>query len=350
MNFQNKLLATVAILSFSTVSAFASLSGVGNGGVSVVCRDSGDRITSAQLLDIYEGKVRHGKKYDNQLDVDTKVELAQLKLINYPSFLSAFQEELANVKAMMVYIPIGNELTPTNDAFPTVLKKGCEFEQVANYTEDGDLLVSQEIFNELATVDRAALLVHEVVYALLRKNGATDSRQARRLTAELLAKNVDQKVIEEVLQGSGGSLTKTCGMKGSVEERIQDCNKKNGLFALVTTTKEGHEVYKDLRSGLLWSERLPLQMSHYDAEKACKSELAELVKLSEFTWKLPSIYEYKEAERNGIRKALTNMKYWFWSSSLVGPNHDHAWLLYGRYGNDGIFNRNDNYSVRCVAW
>ena len=345
----NLLLTMIAVLSFSTVSASTDSSGVGNGGISVVCRDNADRITSAQLLDIYEGKVRFGKTYDNQLDVDTKVELAQLKLVQHPDFLAAFQEELAKVKAMMVYIPVGNGLTPTNDAFPAVFKKGCDFEQLANYTEEGDLLVSQEIYNELATVDRAALLVHETVYALLRKNGATDSRQARKLTAELLAQNADQKVIDQILEPSHRSPSGTCGTKGTVAERIKNCRKTNGNYALVARTKEGHEVHKDLVSGLIWSDRLINTMSHYHAQKVCESDLNEVAGLKNTFWRLPSIEEYDEAEKNGIRKALPNMNYWFWSSSVHRSNSYGAWLFYGGNGFTYYYNRNDDYSVRCVA-
>ena len=162
----NLLLTMIAVLSFSTVLASTDSSGVGNGGVSVVCRDANERILSAELLDIFEGKVRYGKNYNDNLDSDTKVELAQLKLINHPDFLSAFQEELARVRAILMYVPVGNILTPTNDAFPTILKKGCNFEQLANYTDDGDLLVSQEIYNHLSEVNKASLLVHQTVYAI----------------------------------------------------------------------------------------------------------------------------------------------------------------------------------------
>lgn len=346
MNFMQKTLLGISVLSLMSASSFAS--GVGNGGVSVVCRDANERILSAELLDIYEGKVRFGKTYDNQLDVDTKVELAQLKLIQHPDFLAAFQEELLKVKAMMVYIPVGNGLTPTNDAFPVVFKKGCDFEQLANYTEEGDLLVSQEIYNELETVDRAALLVHETVYALFRKDGAEDSRQARRLTAELLAKNADQKIINEILGYSGGTSSGTCGLSGSIEKRIKNCNKKKDNFALVARTKEGYEVYKDLRTGVLWGDRLSSKMNHHSAEKACNSNLKEVAGISDVVWRLPAIEEYKEAEQNGIRDTLPNMYYAFWSSSVHRYNSNYAWLFNGVGA--GYYDRNyDDFSVRCVA-
>lgn len=146
-----------------------------------------------------------------------------------------------------------------------------------------------------------------------------------------------------------------CGLKGSVEERIRDCSyqstsEKEG-FVLVTRTKEFKEVHKETKTGLLWGDRLPSTMNHYNAEKACNGSLAEVAKISEVTWRLPSEKEYEEAEKNGIRKALPNMNYWFWSSSVRRSDSDDVWL-FSPYTGDifYVFNRNGvNGSVRCVA-
>lgn len=144
-----------------------------------------------------------------------------------------------------------------------------------------------------------------------------------------------------------------CGLKGSVDERIKDCSyqltsEKEG-FVLVTRSKDFKEVHKEVSTGLLWSDRLPSTMSHYDVEKACKADLKEVVGISGVSWRLPSIDEYKEADKNGIRKALPNMNYWFWSSSVHRRNSNFAWLFDGDDGNFYVNNRNFSDSVRCVA-
>jgi hypothetical protein len=146
-----------------------------------------------------------------------------------------------------------------------------------------------------------------------------------------------------------------CGLKGSVDERIKDCSyqltsEKEG-FVLVTRSKHFKEVHKEVSTGLLWSDRLPSTMNHYSAEKACKADLKEVAGISGVTWRLPSIDEYKEAEKNGIWKALPNMNYWFWSSSVHRSYSDVAWLFVGDYGSTGSGYRNDYgyVSVRCVA-
>ena len=91
-------------------------------------------------------------------------------------------------------------------------------------------------------------------------------------------------------------------------------------------------------------------MTHYNAEKACKADLAEVAKISEVAWRLPSKEEYEEAEKNGIRKALPNMNYWFWSSSVHRSYSDVAWLFSGGSGVTYVdYRGNYDVSVRCVA-
>ncbi|MFP5387376.1 MAG: DUF1566 domain-containing protein [Bacteriovoracia bacterium] len=145
-----------------------------------------------------------------------------------------------------------------------------------------------------------------------------------------------------------------CGLEGSVEERIKDCSfqltsEKEG-FVLVTRTKDFKEVHKEVSTGLLWSDRLPSTMNHYDAEKACMADPKEFAGISGVTWRLPSIKEYEQAEKNGIRKALPNMNDWFWSSSIYPDYPDWGWLFVGYLGKIGDSPRDADYFwVRCVA-
>lgn len=141
-----------------------------------------------------------------------------------------------------------------------------------------------------------------------------------------------------------------CGLSGSVDERIKDCSVQEtlskGNFVLVSRSKEFKEVHKDTKSGLLWSDRFEWDMNHYEAEKACNLKKLTGVPGS---WRLPSIDEYKTARTNGIKYALPNMNYWFWSSSVhIGKND--AWLFNGNSSYVDFYYRGSNYtSVRCVA-
>jgi hypothetical protein len=154
------------------------------------------------------------------------------------------------------------------------------------------------------------------------------------------------ELIKKDVEGTG-----PCGLEGSVDERIKDCSSEAEGFVLVTRSKDFKEVHKEKSTGLLWSDRLPY-MSHYNAETACSSNLKEVAGISGFTWRLPSIDEYKEAERNGIRKALPNMDNWFWSSSVHSYDDYNgsgsAWLFDGT-GDTYYGSRSSLSWVRCVA-
>jgi hypothetical protein len=150
-----------------------------------------------------------------------------------------------------------------------------------------------------------------------------------------------------------------CGLNGSVDERIHDCslqpNSQKEGFVLVARTTDSKEVYKELSTGLLWSDTLPTLMDKTNAKNACKDSIAEGAGLSGVSWKLPSINQFKEAEKSGIRKALPNMNSWFWSSTASTNDSNDPWLYSGHYGNtftfSGIFNfaRKFNFAVKCVA-
>jgi hypothetical protein len=188
-----------AMLVLSFLSAHAG-NEAGNGGVSIVCRDQSGEIISAEILDIYEGREVYGRTYSYEnLSFQTKIQLAQLKLTSYPGFLKRLQDKLTSAQANTVFIPYGSELEATNDALPLIKKKGCKFEQLANYTRNGELLISQEIYSKLDNTNKAALYVHEAAYTLRRNSGDTDSQKSRRLVAHLMAENGDQKIIASII-------------------------------------------------------------------------------------------------------------------------------------------------------
>lgn len=152
-------------------------------------------------------------------------------------------------------------------------------------------------------------------------------------------------VMEHVQRGS-------CGLDGTIEERLQDCSyqadaEKEG-FVLVSRTNKLEEIRKEIATGLLWSEPLPNTVRQYYAGWACRS-LKELSGVTGLKWRLPSIDEYRVAEKNGIRKALQKMNYWFWSSSVEHPRAAGAWRFNGRNGKTYNGYRGNYFLVRCVA-
>jgi hypothetical protein len=187
---------------FASLSAFsAHAEKVGNGGVAVVCRNLDGKITDAELLDLFEGRNQLSLTFPNRsLGIDLEIDIAKTKMVSNPIFLSHFQNEVSSLKAAITFLPRGIGLEPTNDAFPIINKRGCKFENVANYSNDGKVYIDSEIFDILSPINQAALYIHEAVYALARKTAEeTSSIRARKMTAYILASTSNLGVVETLM-------------------------------------------------------------------------------------------------------------------------------------------------------
>jgi hypothetical protein len=155
-----------------------------------------------------------------------------------------------------------------------------------------------------------------------------------------------------------------CGLQGSVDERIRDCSyqsdSKQEGFVVVTRTSKNVVVYKEVSTGLLWSKELryedkslhwvvplvPLELNYAEAQRACNSRLREFAGIDK-SWRLPSINEYKVAERHGISKVTHGLFYW--SSSPADSSRHYAWMFRNYDGTTHEISRNLKNNVQCVA-
>lgn len=149
-----------------------------------------------------------------------------------------------------------------------------------------------------------------------------------------------------------------CGTTGTVNQRIKDCgNQKKQSFVLVARIsypklKETFEVYKDLRTKLLWSDRLRSNtMNFTNAVVACDYEVRkEMANISDVNWTLPSADMYKEAVRSGIVSALPNMQEFFWTSTEKYGDPVRAYMFNGAMVDFTTYSKNNGAArVRCVA-
>lgn len=161
-----------------------------------------------------------------------------------------------------------------------------------------------------------------------------------------------------VLLGSLSSYASIeCGKEGSIDERIQDCgNEQKEHFILVTRIKQRQqtfEVYRDMRTKLLWSDSLhPNTLNYPNAMNACEyyKTREEKGDIKDVNWELPTINMWKEAERSGIKTALPNMEAFFWSSTENRHDPIRAYMFNGVYGDISTYNKeNGSARVRCVA-
>lgn len=147
-----------------------------------------------------------------------------------------------------------------------------------------------------------------------------------------------------------------CGLEGTLEERIKSCNLTKGEFALVARTATGVEIFKDLKSGLIWGDRITSDFNHYGSAKACDETIPEAGILKDLKWRLPSVREFEDAAIHGMKTALSRMHYHFWTSTQVKKRTGRrrrfvtqSFLWDGNAEKTDIADIKDAASVRCVG-
>ena len=165
--------------------AHASAGGVdGGGGKSIVCRDTAGAIKSAEVLDLYEGRVLFGLNIQESNEPRTTQIKNALNAIPVNS-RGLIEVYVNQVQKNMKITPAGTQLLQIDDSFEVIVPNGCAAEQAANYYNDKMILVSGDIWASLSETGKAALILHEAVYAANRIVGATNSRQSRHIVANI---------------------------------------------------------------------------------------------------------------------------------------------------------------------
>jgi hypothetical protein len=109
-----------------------------------------------------------------------------------------------------------------------------------------------------------------------------------------------------------------CGLSGTIENRIKNCNKTvgdQGEFQLVTRTQEGAEIFMGYRTGVIWSADLPgpLTYNSDDVETICEKNHPEFGGLDQLQWKLAPVGRYIQGLKYGIQSSLPGVNertYW----------------------------------------
>ncbi len=185
----------VLFLTLVSLNAFG-YGGMGSGGGdAVVCYD-GDTITSARLLDLYEGQnVFRDTSLEVSAGYQETLETALQRLdgsayaiktgFNGGKNLRGF---IAEIEKKRRFIGRGIELAPINDSYELFIPRNCQIKQAAAYVDQGTILFDQNIWDHLSELDRAGLVLHEGVYLVDRISSAKfDSRRARRIVSLALS-------------------------------------------------------------------------------------------------------------------------------------------------------------------
>ena len=205
------------------------------GGQAVVCRDSNKRIKTAVMLDLFEGEkiyklklspIDPSKTYkDLAYEAGQRIEEGGLGFDLTPrsnnnnlfGILPVFHRQQLRAAILQVIqgmnlIPDAG-LNPIDDSNPIVRPSNCEIEQVAIYFDTSlEIQVVKEIWDAFDNVNKAALLVHEGFYQILRLQGEANSDRVRRAVGHGFAGTQFKYVLDGIMKSSDNfNKTVICG-------------------------------------------------------------------------------------------------------------------------------------------
>jgi hypothetical protein len=254
----------VALLMSELAKAVPAGGGMSDGGGNaVVCRRDG-QITSAQLLDLYEaemieglksqridptlgyrdialaaaGRIDAGGAGENQTSlsttsVDGKVVSRSVGIFPLVPSHKPIQGWVDFISKNMRLLPDGVNLKPLDDSKNIIMPRDCAIEQTALYNDANEqILVVGEIWNQMDSANKAALLVHEALYKNLRMiwSEATSER-TRVAVGRIFAGQVLKSVLAAV--------------PNDVQVCFTDEDTPQNRFA-VYDTRQGAKVYQFL--------------------------------------------------------------------------------------------------------
>lgn len=194
----------LVVLIFTTCTLLSNLplatagDRVGNGGVSVVCRNSARNVESAKLLDIYEAEndptlnLKIPRTHRRQIGFEKALEETQEALkkadtrlaVDLKHFLRKIRPNIRPFNNPSVRIPLPKDF----NARVEPQGPNCNLESVAKYMPDGQIQLDSSIFSKMDVTDQVALYVHEALYLAARENrGVSDSDSSRLLVSHLFS-------------------------------------------------------------------------------------------------------------------------------------------------------------------
>lgn len=225
----------------------------GGGGKGVVCRDANQEILSVELLDLWEARVIYNRiiPLDSNLSLEDEVDrlLNSVKNSIFSDGLWFFgPDEKKGAEAFKEILKIdtdaflevghphvhwleGTVLEPTQDSFEVVKPAKCKIEQIVRYTDTnqgGDILVNSDLVDRMDDVNKAALYVHEALYAYFRRGGEQSSIRVRRAVG--LASSGYQFINPETDFEGGKPLFSCFGANNVIH--IYESKRMKGTFSI----------------------------------------------------------------------------------------------------------------------
>lgn len=167
----------------------------GNGGGSWVCRETDGEIRWARLVDLFEASAQYPLK-DSQGKTERQILDETLQTLNAIDSRLKASFQLRLERTQQAWVPVSQmKLEIIDDALyygmpaPETCKMGnLAYEQTANFYPDGNIFVDSRITDAFSPEDKAALMIHEALYLMVREEkGDANSVRTRKLVGLLFS-------------------------------------------------------------------------------------------------------------------------------------------------------------------
>ncbi|QDK45843.1 hypothetical protein DOM22_12120 [Bdellovibrio sp. ZAP7] len=184
---------------------------VGNGGGAWICRSyvgsfSNTEVSWVAQIDLHEASSQYGLKIKNfsgnYRSIVKKVAQRLSALPNNPlAGLAPFLKEVNDLRPGQHVTYVDHDLNIINDALYFAVPKASacpkgriRYEQIVNFDNNGFIFVQKSLFNHLSERSKAAMVLHEAIYAYRRSLGDTDSLNSRRIVGLAFSTLPDEEI------------------------------------------------------------------------------------------------------------------------------------------------------------
>lgn len=150
----------------------------------------------------------------------------------------------------------------------------------------------------------------------------------------------------------------SCGLSGSVIERLEECLALNGdqatfpdgggQWSLISYDGLSHAIWKDQVSDLMWTEPLSGTFQNGSRYNPCRRIPADISAGIELKFRVPSQNEFEAAWVNGARLVLSEAEDVYWTSTMSGDIR--AISFNGKTAKPSIASVESYLPMRCVAY
>lgn len=185
-----------------------------------------------ESYDIYEGRERYNIPTTVRSGTTDEIVEEILQDLNkkLPRLALEISDEVAYVKNNIKFVD--KDIANIHDTGMVMVDPGCRYEQAASWDKySGKIFVSNALYSQMDSFNRAALLTHEAVYSWMRKNlkVKTSDFYVRKTVASLASGKTD--FWEEWMSHEYGGVSITGGLHSLPPSNVYFTNYKMAILS-----------------------------------------------------------------------------------------------------------------------